>query len=134
MQYNLQKDLVEKTKAKVQWHGAPTRVLVHGESQKRSIATGDTLSVTVKQARELLTYSPLWTLDGDEPSPQPYRNRDVATVQEEEKEVEVTNENDAPKLTEKEQVMADLRALNVTFNDAASTDELKQLLADALSV
>ncbi len=66
MQYDL-KDIGQAALVKLMWHGAPTRVLVHGEGVKRDVGTGEVLEVTAKQARELLSMNRLFTLDGDKP-------------------------------------------------------------------
>lgn len=137
MQYNLKKDLEKTQKVKLQWHGEETNVLVKGQGAKTLVKTGDVLSVTVEQARNLLRYSHLWTMDGDEPVAHGFDASQAklhAVAVEKAAQAPEPEANKAPDLTEKEQVMASLRELNVTFNDAASTEELKQLLSDAKSV
>lgn len=65
--YNMEK-AVETAMVSMQWHGAPTRVLVRGEGAKRDVGTGDVVAVSLEQARELVKYSHFWTVEGDTPT------------------------------------------------------------------
>jgi hypothetical protein len=67
MQYDLKKDLTEKGTFSLQWHGEDTKVLIAGDGVKTEVKKGDVITVDLKQARELLSYSYLWTLEGDQP-------------------------------------------------------------------
>mgnify|MGYP001570319685 CR=1 FL=1 len=58
---------IEAATVSMQWHGAPTLVLVRGEGKKREVNTGDVVVVLLEQARELVKYSYNWTLEGDKP-------------------------------------------------------------------
>lgn len=121
------------TLLKIKWHGAPTRVLVNGESQKRDVGTGDVIEVPVEQARQLLSAYRLFTLEGDEPMPQA---APVYSLTEEEKKAkqesgELTVE-DAEKLEKKKDVIDALKKLDVSFNDQANKKELQSLLVDTI--
>lgn len=135
MQYDLKKELMDKGTIDVQWHGEPTRVLIDGEAEKREVPTGAALKVNLIQAKRLLSYSPLWTLKGDKPTEQPYMNRfgknasskkDKKKDQEKDKQVNKKVEE----LT-REEIIEALKTAEATFNDAAETEELRQLLVEA---
>ena len=136
MQYDLKKTLEDKAKVNVQWHGEPTRVLVRGQGEKTEVNTGDVLTVDKKQAAELLGYSPLWTLEGDVPTPQPYlenlkrlnEKKVEAPAGDEEKELNPA----AVEKMNKKQLQAELKKLGATFNDQATNPELKELLLETL--
>jgi len=83
MQYEVDK-VLEEGKVKLQWHGEPTRVLLDKkDGQKTEVATGDVVEVSVTRAKWLLQYSDLWTLEGDEPIEQPFREaRKAAAIEE----------------------------------------------------
>ena len=132
MQYDLKKTLEDKAKVNLQWHGEPTRVLVRGQGEKTVVNTGDVLTVDKKQAAELLGYSPLWTLEGDTPTPQPYMENLKRLA---EKKVEAPAGDEEKELTpaavekmNKKQLQAELKKLGATFNDQASNADLKELL------
>lgn len=67
------RELSEKAKIRLQWHGDQTRVLLKGEGEKTDVNQGDVIEVCEEQARELLSYSDLWTLEGEKPVEQPWR-------------------------------------------------------------
>lgn len=77
MQYNLDQ-LAKDSTVKLTWHGEDTRVLVDGEGEKRDVKAGDTLEVSVEQAKTLLKYSHKWTLEGDTPIEQPFEKAQKA--------------------------------------------------------
>lgn len=131
MQYDL-KNIGQSALVKIKWHGAPTRVLVRGEGEKRDVATGDVIEVTAQQAKELLNISRLFTLDGDVPMKQAEAVVPVETVDEEGNKVVVMTSEKAEKLSNKKEVMEALKNLNVTFNDALSKNDLKALLVETL--
>lgn len=137
MQYDLKKTLEDKATVNVQWHGEPTRVLVRGEGEKTEVKTGDVLTVDRKQAAELLGYSPLWTLEGDTPTKQPYMENWKRLGQKKKESVAGTEE--VTELTpaalgkmNKTQLQTELKKLGATFNDQATKEELKSLLTEAL--
>lgn len=65
--YNIKEELKDDRIVKLQWHGAPTRVLIQGDGEKTEVDTGDVIEVSVKQAAELLHYDSKWTKEGDQP-------------------------------------------------------------------
>jgi len=67
MQYDLKKELTDKSKFALQWHGEDTKVLIAGEGVKTEVKKGDVITVSLNQAKELFSYSNLWTFEGDEP-------------------------------------------------------------------
>ena len=139
MQYDL-KELAQDQIVTMVWHGEPTRVLVRGEGEKREVKKGDELEVSVKQARELLKYSPDWTLSGDKPVDQPYRAAQKAAVEAKAPKAKKAEKKAAPALTKeaveaaktKEDVLALCKAHKIKVNDNASVDELKAVLLDEL--
>jgi len=131
MQYDL-KTIGESALVKLMWHGAPTRVLVHGEGVKRDVGTGDVIEVTLKQARELLSMSRLFTLDGDKPVKQASPLVIPEKTDEEGNKVVSLNVEAAEKLDTKKEVIEALKTLGVAFNDALSKKELKVLLIENL--
>ena len=142
MQYDAKKVLEDKATVELEWHGEPTRVLVYGQGEKTEVKTGGKLSVSRKQAVELLGYSPLWTLAGDTPVKQPYMEnwkrlaKNVGKNKKEnapgaEKETELT-ESAIAKMSKKD-LKAELKKLGATFNDEASNDELRGLLTETLA-
>lgn len=131
MQYDL-KTIGESALVKIMWHGAPTRVLVRGEGVKRDVSTGDVLEVTAQQAKELLTMSRLFTLDGDKPMKQAEPVMVVETVDGEGNKVVVMTSEKAEKLSNKKGVVEALKNLDMKFNDALSKNDLKALLVETL--
>lgn len=77
MQYDLDK-LVKDSTIALTWHGEPTLVLVKGEGEKREVKTGDSIEVSVEQAKTLLKSSFKWTLKGDKPEAQPFEKAQKA--------------------------------------------------------
>lgn len=131
MQYDLNK-IGGSALVKVTWHGAPTRVLVHGEGEKRDVGTGESIEVTVQQAKELLNISRDFTLEGDVPMKQARPKVEKEVTDEEGNKVVVMTVELAEKLDKKKDVMEALKELNVAFNDALSKNDLKMLLVEAL--
>lgn len=131
MQYDL-KNIGQSALVKLMWHGAPTRVLVHGEGVKRDVGTGEIIEVTLKQARELLSMSRLFTLDGDKPVKQASPLVILEKTDEEGNKVVSLNVEAAEKLGTKKEVVEALKTLGVAFNDALSKNELKVLLVENL--
>lgn len=142
------------------WHGEPTMVLFDGDEAKTDVATGATVKVTASQAKKLLSYSPKWTLKGDEPVVHGYEEanrkalalRDAkmrervarksgkkadapaATVDGDKKpEIDTLTEEDVEAMTNKKDVVAALRMRAVKANKEATIDELKSLLKDTLA-
>lgn len=127
MQYDLNKELKDSKKVKLTWHGSPTRLLIDGEHTKTDVNTGDTVSVSVAQARVLLKMYRLWTLVGDEPVEKPKAV---------EAPVAAPVDTLVPKKVEtmtKEDVMQALKEKGLTFNDKASLKDLKGLLLEKLA-
>ncbi len=135
MQYDLKKELMDKGTIDVQWHGEPTKVLVDGESEKREVPTNGVLKVGLLQAKTLLSYSPLWTLKGDKPTEQPYMNRfgKNAPSKKNKKTDKESGEQVNKKVEEftREEIIEALKKAEATFNDAAETEELRELLVEA---
>jgi hypothetical protein len=52
---------------RLEWHGAPTLVKLEDGAAKVEVNTGDVVEVNNERAEFLLHYSPLWTLEGDQP-------------------------------------------------------------------
>lgn len=142
MQYDVNKVLADNTQVELQWHGEDTRVLVHGEGEKTEVKNGGKLTVSRKQAAELLGYSPLWTLAGDEPTKQPYlenlkrvaanagkKGKQTAPGAEAETDL---SESSIAKMN-KTQLKKELKKLGATFNDEATNDELRDLLTEVLA-
>lgn len=144
MKYDLDQLVADQT-LKLQWHGAPTLVLVAGDSAKTEVETGGVLEVTLDQAKQLLHYSHLWTLEGDEPTKHGHELAMQAAFKAQNaratkpskkapasdaKAEAVTLENVA-KLT-KPKLQEELKKRGKTFNDKATKDELQGLLVEAL--
>lgn len=130
MQYDLN-NLGETALVKIKWHGMPTRVLVRGEAQKRDVATGEVIEVTLEQAKELLNINRLFTLDGDVPMKQSEPMPPASENKDEEGNVVLTSDA-AEKLDKKKDVVDALKNLGVSFNDALSKNDLKVLLVETL--
>jgi len=144
MQYDLKKDINDGTKVAVQWHGEETKVLIAGDAGKTIVKKGDVLSVTIKQAKELLSYSHLWTLEGDRPVKHAYdeamtklakkKAKKEVTEQGEEdsgKELDINDLN--PDEMEKPALVAALKKLAVTFNDRQGKEKLAILLKEVIA-
>lgn len=131
MQYDL-KTIGNQSLVKLMWHGAPTRVLVHGEGEKRDLNTGEVIEVSLKQARELLSMNRLFTLDGDKPVKQASPLVIPETKDEEGNKVVVMTSEVAEGLNTKKEVVEALKNLGVSFNDALSKNDLKVLLIETL--
>lgn len=153
----LNKELVEKSSVKVKWHGEEaTRVLVRGDAEKTVVKPGGVFVVTKEQAKELLTYSHLFTLENQEPVDHPFdreqaRLRKVSkekaaapakpskAKEEPKKPAEEGSEGD--KVLSREEVAAFKKAsdvsevltgMGVEHNPKAKVSELKALLAEKL--
>lgn len=149
MKYDLKKDLDQGVKVAVQWHGAPTLVLIEGDSVKTEVNTGDVLKVTLAQAKTLLRYSHLWTLEGDKPlehgkavvkakkaaSKAAKGSKSKKTAKDDEKDEDdaALTVADVEKMTEKEEVLAALEKMGEKANAEATLDELKSVLVEKLS-
>lgn len=82
MQYNLDEVLKDKHPVSLTWHGEPTNVMLDkADGVKTTVDTGETVEVSIEVARQLLEYSNLWTLEGDEPVEQPWRASRVAAAE-----------------------------------------------------
>lgn len=142
MKYDLKKDFTDNSKFSLQWHGDDTKVLMHGDGAKTEVKTGDVISVCLKQARELLSYSYLWTLEGDEPAKHQYNDMLAKMAAKQAKAADETDEgnqgdgeitaDDVDGLKKAELVTA-LRKLGASFNDQALKPELAELLKEVLA-
>jgi hypothetical protein len=142
MQYDLKKDLTDKTKFNLQWHGEDTKVLIHGDAEKTEVKKGDVINVSLRQARELLSYSYLWTLEGDEPAVHQYNEMLAKMAAKEAKQADEAGEgnqgdgeitaDDVDGMKKTELVTA-LRKLGASFNDQANKAELAELLKEVLA-
>lgn len=150
MKYDLKKLLVNDALITLQWHGEDTKVLVRGDGEKTEVKKGDTLKVSVGQARELLNYSYLWTLEGDEPVKHQYNDmlaklatKAAKKAAKTDKAEETGNDNDndddeeitaddVDKMKKPELVTA-LKKLGASFNDQANKAELAGLLKETLA-
>ena len=72
MKYDSKKVFNQVVKINMQWHGDDTKVLLRGDAVKTPVAKGDVIQVEMAQAKELIAYSSLWTLEGDEPIKHPF--------------------------------------------------------------
>ena len=148
MQYDLKKELTDKSKFNLQWHGEDTKVLIYGDAVKTEVKKGDVISVSLKQAHELLSYSHLWTLEGDQPVKHQYNEMltKLATkaakkakkaeeteegeeVEEEDEEIDVESIDGMKKAD----LVTALRKQGVSFNDQATKAELASLLKEVLA-
>ena len=139
MQYDINKELREKSKVVLTWHGDDTTVLLDGEREKRPVPKGSDLKVSMEQARCLLRYSNLWTLKGDEPVKHPFDEMMAGRLKAEQRAAKAEpQEEQMPTATEvesmeKAEIVATLRKLNASFNDQASAEELRGLLSELTS-
>lgn len=149
MQYDLKKDLTDKSMVALKWHGEDTKVLIYGEAEKTEVKKGDVINVSLKQARELLSYSYLWTFDGDEPVKHKYNemvSKLAAKAARKAKKADDSEEGEEASDDEDEEISADdvdgmkkaeivthLKKLGASFNDQATKAELAGLLKDALA-
>ncbi len=138
MKYDLNK-IVDETTVKLQWHGESTKVLIDGQGEKTDVNTGDVLEVSVKQAKELLKYSYLWTLEGDKPLAHPYDKvavpNSIKTTAKETSEEDLESEEvdlDTINFEDKKQVIAGLKMLKATFNDRLGVKKLAELLKELI--
>lgn len=131
MQYDLNK-LDLEAKLKLRWHGEDTRVLIKGDVSKTDVKTGAVIEVVVSQAKELLSYSKDWTLEGDKPKIDGYdqviKNSRVAKAPEgsEENPIEITK-------MDKKSLIKALKKEKISFNDKATEEELRGLLVEHLN-
>jgi len=149
MKYDLKKDLTDKSMVALKWHGEDTKVLIYGEAEKTEVKKGDVINVSLKQARELLSYSYLWTFDGDEPVKHKY-NEMVAKLAAKEarkakkaddsEEGEEAGDDDDEEITaddvdgmKKAEIVTQLKKRGASFNDQATKAELAGLLKDVLA-
>lgn len=144
MKYDLKRDIADETLVALQWHGEDTKILIAGQGEKTEVAKGDIINVSLKQAKELLSYSHLWTLDGDKPTKHAYdtamaklakkakKSEPVEDEQEPETDKEIDLEEiDADKMNKKE-IVSTLKRLGVSFNDRAGQDKLAILLKEEI--
>lgn len=126
MQYDL-KTLSDETTVKLEWHGEPTMVLIKGEGAKTPVEKGDVLEVCLSQAKELLRYSHLWTLEGDKPVKHGYEKA-MADI----RAKESANSKEKAKKADEEraEVIAKLEELNVEFDESLSTKKLQGILEE----
>jgi len=149
MKYDLKKDLTDKSMVALKWHGDDTKVLIYGEAEKIEVKKGDVINVSLKQARELLSYSYLWTFDGDEPVKHKYnemvaklaaKEAKKAKKADESEEGEEAGDDDDEDITaddvdgmKKAEIVTQLKKRGASFNDQATKAELAGLLKDVLS-
>lgn len=139
------KELEKSQTCELTWHGDDTLVLIEGAAEKIEVKKGDTIKVSVKQAKRLVRYSDLWTLKGDQPLDQPWREAQKAALarlgtrgqkkteaSEEEVPADLT-EADVDAMTTKNPVLAALKLRNIKVNSNASLDELKAVLKESLA-
>jgi len=143
MKYDVSKDLVEETTVKLEWHGDDTRVFLRrGDGEKTAVKKGDVVEVTVEKARQLVKYSNLWTLEGDEPVRHAFDALQAELAKEGNKkrrgkkgsapnpmkdEVKVLTPAEVKKLRNKGEVVKAFASLEVTVNDKATRPELEAL-------
>ena len=158
-QYDFDK-VKKENKLSLKWHGEPTLVaLVKGEA-KVAVNTGDVVEVTESIAKELLTYSSMWTLKNDAPVVHPYMMtykkalearsaRQVALAKKASKKKgetapaapaddkklapEALTEADVDLMDTKKAVLEALLARGIKANKNATLDELKAVLKDKLA-
>lgn len=151
MQYDLKKELSDKQTIALQWHGEDTKVLIAGDGVKTEVKTGDVITVSMKQARELFSYSNLWTFEGDKPVKHNFnemlkklaakaakkdkksKTEESGDEEEEEEEEEEITADDVDNMKTKKEVVAALKNLGATFNDQATKAELSGLLKEVLA-
>lgn len=131
MQYDL-KTIGQSALVKIKWHGAPTRVLVRGEGEKREVATGDVLEVTAEQAKELLNINRLFTLEGDKPMKQASPVVLPETKDPEGNTVATLTAKTALDLKTKKEIVEALKTLDIKFNEALSKADLLLVLTEEL--
>ena len=154
MKIDLKKLLNNDATITLQWHGDDTKVLVRGDATKTVVEKGGTLKVSVAQAQELIRYSYLWTLEGEEPADNAFDKialpfalkKAEAELKAREKSQSKSKKDDAgnnspddidfdtlvPETMKKVDITAALTALGVSFNDTAKTKSLAGLLSEAL--
>ncbi len=139
MKYDLKKELKDKSAIALQWHGDDTKVSIYGKPGKTEVKKGDVIKVNLKQARELLSYSYLWTLEGDEPVKHGYDEmmaklgaKQAAQGEEDGDAEEVVDINDVDKM-KKPAIITALKKIGATFNDQSTAKELALLLKDAIA-
>lgn len=127
MKYDLNKDLVNETKVELEWHGEDTAVKIGNDDVKTPVAKGDIIAVSVRQAKELLSYSSNWTFAGDKPLVHAYdtiaKVRAYATASDEVNLDEMS----------KPEIVEALKKLGKTVNDRASKASLVSLLKEAMT-
>lgn len=142
MKYDLKKDFTDKSEFALQWHGDDTKVLIHGDGEKTVVKTGDVITVCLKQARELLSYSYQWTLEGDEPAKHQYNDMLAKMAAKQAKQADETDAGDQGdgEITaddvdgmKKAELVTALRKLGASFNDQALKPELAELLKEVLA-
>jgi len=148
MQYDLKKELTEKSKFNLQWHGEDTKVLIYGEAEKTEVKKGDVIGVSMKQAHELLSYSHLWTLEGDQPVKHQYNEMLIKLAAKAAKKAAKADETEDGEGGEDEDEEIDVEAIDsmkkaelvtalkkqgVSFNDQATKAELASLLKEVLA-
>jgi len=67
MKYDLKEVLKDRSKVSLEWHGKNTLVQFERNAKKEEVKTGDVVKVSHEVAHRLLSYSDLWTLEGDKP-------------------------------------------------------------------
>jgi hypothetical protein len=132
-QYDLKNELAEKALVALEWHGDDTKVLIHGDAEKTAVEKGSVIEVTLRQARELLAYSHLWTLEGDKPLQHAYDANMARLAKVARKQASVTGTTAAPEKMDRKAIIKSLKKLRVTFNDKASVEELAGLLKEKLA-
>lgn len=148
MKYDLKKELTEKNMFALQWHGEVTKVLIAGDGEKTEVKNGDVINVAMKQAKELFSYSNLWTFEGDEPVKHNFdemlkklalkaakkaaKTDEAEETGEENDDGEEITADDVDKMKKPELVTA-LKKLGASFNDQANKTELAGLLKEVLA-
>lgn len=153
-QYDLEDLFASEATLELTWHGEDTLVRIKGEDEKTEVKTGDTIEVSVEQARKLLFYSDLWTLKGDKPVDQPYRRaflnamkaqdarmkagkaskkgEKVAEAKTEDAPVVPLTEDEVEAMEDKKVIQSALETRKIKFNKKASIADLKVLLVEAV--
>lgn len=162
MRYNLD-ELEKDSTIELTWHGEDTRVLIEGEGEKRHVKTGDTIEISLEQAKILLRYSHKWTLKGDEYVEQPFERAQKAAHERQDAimrrrlakkgkktdesedeagseaesaphiDAKLLNEADIDAMETKKEILAVFKELDLKVNKNASLDELKVVLKEKLA-
>lgn len=149
MKYDL-KEVKNAPLVKLRWHGEDTRVQLEKGAEKVAVKKGDVVDVSVAVAERLLSYSHLWTKDGDKPTQHPFDTIAVPAAHKaaEEAAKRAKRDKDAKpaeagsevlpsaeevsKMTKKADVLAVAAKLGVAVNDKAKLSEIKDAVVAAM--